>query len=110
MDLAMRDSYKGKMTNKSYQTARLTEPYTLHAHDRCGGWHPRGCSVEDGDGEHVTAWEVHFLGVPVTDIAELSKALDVRHALNFTSHAHFQKIEVKLSQFLMLVPRRLGKH
>ena len=54
--------------------------------------------------------EVHLPGVPTMDIVELSKALDVRHALNFTSHAHFQKIEVKLSQFLMLVPRRPGKH
>ena len=54
--------------------------------------------------------EVHLPGVPMTYIAELSKALDVRHALNFTSHAHFQKIEVKLPQFMMLVPRQLGKH
>ena len=41
--------------------------------------------------------EVHYPGVPMTDIVELSKALDVRHALKFTSQARFQKIEVKLS-------------
>ena len=110
MDSAKHDSYKDKMTNNTYQTARLTEPYTLHAHDQYGGNIPRDIVWRTAVASTSLLGEVHLPGVPMTDIAELSKALDVRHALNFTSHAHFQKIEVKLSQFLMLVPRRLGKH
>ena len=81
------------MADKSYQIARLSVQYTSHAIDRGGddgtgdvGWRTATVSMS-------LRGEVHLPGVPMTYIAELSKALDVRHALNFTYQARFQKMK-----------------
>ena len=75
------------MADKSYQIARLSVQYTSHAIDRGGddgtgdvGWRTATVSMS-------LRGEVHLPGVPMMDIAELAKALNIRKwsELYFTS-------------------------